>query len=310
MTNILLYWNHICVLHKQEKAFLERLSETLLKEDIRFTVRYFGLGYPEHMSEYLARPDAVLPDMIVSADLEVFEDPRIFGTFKDSLYPAARWAVLKHDQALETVWRGEHLLPFLSIPLVYYTREPEVCARTALKDWNGLAFGGINNSAVKTVTKAVWDRFGETAAKTLLKKSTVTDMPIGAFQSVRMGNSKTALVPSLYALRADNCQTFLCSPVEGPVLIPSYLCVRTSIPEAAARRAVEGIVCKELCDFYASNGDLILHQELAGLSSRQESNRYLSPSAGWLSSLSPEHFYRLYCENLPTAREPFAACGA
>ena len=74
MTHILLYWNHICVLHRQEKAFLQELAGRLHREDIELEVRFFGLGYPEHMSEYLARPDAVLPDLIVSADLEVFED--------------------------------------------------------------------------------------------------------------------------------------------------------------------------------------------------------------------------------------------
>ena len=29
MTSILLYWNHICVLHCQEKAFLEDLAQRL-----------------------------------------------------------------------------------------------------------------------------------------------------------------------------------------------------------------------------------------------------------------------------------------
>ena len=56
MTSILLYWNHICVLHRQEKAFLEDLAQRLRGDGIRLEVRYFGLGYPEHMSEYLARP--------------------------------------------------------------------------------------------------------------------------------------------------------------------------------------------------------------------------------------------------------------
>ena len=60
MTHILLYWNHICVLHRQEKAFLQELAGRLHREDIELEVRFFGLGYPEHMSEYLARPDAVL----------------------------------------------------------------------------------------------------------------------------------------------------------------------------------------------------------------------------------------------------------
>lgn len=44
MTNVLLYWNHICVLHNQEKAFLSRLAESLKAEEIALTVRYFGLG--------------------------------------------------------------------------------------------------------------------------------------------------------------------------------------------------------------------------------------------------------------------------
>lgn len=55
MTHILLYWNHICVLHRQEKAFLDGLTQKLLSDGIQLEVRYFGLGYPEHMSEYLAR---------------------------------------------------------------------------------------------------------------------------------------------------------------------------------------------------------------------------------------------------------------
>ena len=171
MTSILLYWNHICVLHRQEKAFLEDLAQRLRGDGIRLEVRYFGLGYPERMSEYLARPDAILPDLIVSADLEVFEDLRIFSKFKSNLYPAADWVPLRQSPMLNAVQRGPCLLPFVSIPLVYYTREPEACAKTSLPDWRGLAFGGINNSAAKTVVKSVWERWGQVAAAKLLGES-------------------------------------------------------------------------------------------------------------------------------------------
>ena len=301
MTSVLLYWNHICVLHRQEKTFLEGLAQQLREDNIQLRVRYFGLGYPEHMSEYLARPDAVLPDLIVSADLEVFEDPLIFSKLQPELYPSADWVPLRQSPMLNAVQRGHCLLPFVSIPLVYYTREPEACAKTVLPDWHGLAFGGINNSAVKTVVKAVWEQWGQTAAAQLLETSLVTDMPIGAFQAVRQGQANTALVPSLYALRADGRETFLRVPREGPVLIPSYFCARTSVPEWAARRVAESILSRELCDFYAANGDLIVYPACTELHSRQEKAHALCPSAEWLGQLSREDFYQLYCAKLPSA---------
>ena len=131
MTTVLLYWNHICVLHKGEKQFLDRLAERLSNEDIDLRVRYFGLGYPEHMSEYMARPDAILPDLIVSADLEVFEDSRIYRKLEKDLYPVTKWFPLRDGGALDAVRRDNRLLPFVSIPLVYYTRQPDICERTA-----------------------------------------------------------------------------------------------------------------------------------------------------------------------------------
>lgn len=303
MTHILLYWNHICVLHRQEKAFLDRLAQRLLSDGIQLEVRYFGLGYPEHMSEYLARPDAVLPDLIVSADLEVFEDPDIFCKLEDSLYPVRSWMPLRSGPMLDAVERGPFLLPFLSIPLVYYTREPETCRHTALPAWDGLAFGGINNSAVKTVVKAVWERWGRQAAERLLEHSLVTDMPIGAFQAVRQGQARTALVPSLYALRADGQDTFLQIPNEGPVLIPSYFCARTSAPREIALRIAEEILSHELCAFYASNGDLIVYPEQQQGKSQQEGSLACCPSAQWLEQLTHTEFYGLYRQMLPGAAD-------
>ena len=41
MRHILLYWNHICVLHRQEKTFLDALAQRLLSDEIQLEVRYF-----------------------------------------------------------------------------------------------------------------------------------------------------------------------------------------------------------------------------------------------------------------------------
>lgn len=300
MTRVLLYWSHICVLYNGEKQFLEGLRQRLLGEDIQLEVRYFGLGYPEHMSEYLAREGAELPDMIVSADLEVFEDRRIFDRLSPELLNVRGWAPLRACRALDAVSRGDRLLPFVAIPLVYYTRDLRRCEDTSLKDWDGLAFGGINNSAGKSIVKAVWSHYGKAAAESFLERSSVSDMPIGAFQAVRTGAAGTALVPSLYALRADGESTFLRVPREGPLLIPTYLCARSSAPERALRKVAEGIVCPELCDFYAGQGDLIVLPNLTEKRSRQEGEKYILPEREWLGATSPEEFYALYKKYLPS----------
>lgn len=304
MTSVLLYWNHICVLHRHEKLFLEKLSEKLLRRDIHLDIRYFGLGYPQHMSEYLAAPDAVLPDVIVSSDLEVFEDPRIFDKFSDSLYEVSDWISLSPSAALDYVYRDKTLLPFLAIPLVYYTGKTDAFADRPIYDIPNLAFGGINNSAGKTLVKAVWSRYGKDAAERLLSHANVSDMPVGAFQQVRMKEQEIALVPSLYAMRADEKTSFLQIPKEGPLLIPSFFCARTSISETIARIIAESILCEELCNFYAQNGDLIVFPSATHQSHRQ-SGEYLTPSAHWLKQISPEEFYQMYLDALPSANEPF-----
>lgn len=305
MTNVLLYWNHICVLHNQEKAFLSRLAESLKAEDIDLTVRYFGLGYPEHMSEYLAREDAVLPDLIVSADLEVFEDARLMEKLRPTLQPARSFLPLAESPALSCCERGPLLLPILAIPLVYFTREPERAAQTPLCDMDGLCIGGVNNSAIKTVAKTLLSRCGEAQTARFLARANVSDMPIGAYNQVRMSAQKTALVPSLYALRADEKQTFLRVPQEGPTLIPSYFAARTSISRGLAQKLAQRILCKELCEFYAQNGDLILFPACAETHSKQESPNYFTPRMDWLNNYDPQAFETFYAAHLPGAKKLF-----
>ncbi|MDO5298015.1 MAG: hypothetical protein Q4F18_01200 [Clostridia bacterium] len=308
MTHVLLYWNHICVLHRQEKEYLRRIAEALRDDGIELEVRCFGLGYGEHMSEYLARRDAVLPDVIVSADLEVFENPLIFSRFRDGLYPARDWSALRPSPVLTACTRDRSLIPFAAIPMVYFTRNPEGCKKP-IPEIEDLAFGGINNSAAKSIVKSVWERYGKDAAERVLARGSVSDMPIGAYQQVRTGERETALVPSLYALRADGMATHLVTPQEGPVLVASYICARRSIPEAAARRVLDAVMSRELCNFYVQNGDLILFPSCAEGHSTQEGESCMIASAPWLSAVSPEEFYALYRKYLPSAHDGAGATG-
>ena len=143
------------------------------------------------------------------------------------------------------------------------------------------------------------------AAENILSSSLVTDMPIGAYQAVRQQQANTALCPSLYGLRADEKETFLYTPQEGAVLIPSYFCARKSLPEDVARYIANEILCQELCDFYVANGDLILYPACTTLHSKQETGLFACPSAKWLEALDPEEFLAMYTKHLPSAVNVF-----
>jgi len=74
MRKISMYWNNICVLHRYEKKHIEEVTALLREQDILLETEYFGLGYAKKLSEDVKSTGAA-PDIIVSTDLEVFEDP-------------------------------------------------------------------------------------------------------------------------------------------------------------------------------------------------------------------------------------------
>lgn len=309
MIKVLLYWNNICVLHKKEQEYLEHITKCLEEQGILLQIRYFGLGYPTHMSEYLREEEAVLPDLIVSTDLEVFEDYRIFDRFQAELYPAADWIELKENTAVKSVYRSNKLLPFLIIPLVFFTNQPMGCEETGIGELIGhqpIAFGGINNSAVKTVVKAVWSRYGKEAALQMVTDGIITEMPVQAFQKVRTGECNVAIVPTLYALRADERNYFARCPKDGTVALPSYICARNSIPKEAAQAVIRELTAPDFCNFFVKSGDLICGVEGTAVHPWLETQEavFLFPDKEWFMKVVPEEFYSFYCKAIPDAHCP------
>ena len=296
-----LYWNHICILHNYEKQYLARLTERLAEQGIDLEVTFFGLGYATHMAEYLAQDDAVLPDMIVTADLEVVEHPRVAQKLTNR-HACESWMALKDTPAVRAVRRDETLLPVVVIPIVLYGADCTGEELGAIARERRLAFGGINNSAGKTVTKAIWARYGCDEADAVLQRSQVTDMPIGAFQAVRTGSAEVALVPSLYAMRSDGVTTHESAPAEGPLLLPSYLLACETVPEEVARTVARELLSSELLGFYVTNGDLI-----ACAAAIEPRSRYEDADPVWaldavaLAAIDVDELYDHYCAQLPTA---------
>lgn len=304
MKKVLLYWNHICVLHNEEKKYLERVKNALVEKGIDLEVKYFGLGYSEHMCEYLAKDDCIKPDIIISSDLEVFEYKKIFSSLGE-LHNAENWK--KTKPALESLKRSETMLPFVAIPLVYYTTDKSDCENKTLEDMSkkkSFSFGGINNSAGKTLTKLAWEKYGKQACTNFLDNSIIGDMPIIAFQNVRMKKATTALVPTLYALRADNENTFMVTPTEGTVLIPSYFCARKSIDEATARIICDAVLSLELCDTYTNNGDLLIcFDDYSCDVTKPYYQKFTAISQNFIDKLDDEQYYDLYTSKIKTAHK-------
>lgn len=304
MEKIRLYWNHICILHKKEKEFLDQLVEKMKEFHIELEVTCFGLGYGTSMSKYLEQPDAILPDIIVSIDLEVFEYAPTYNKIKDDLYDLCKEKRLYHKDLASPVYRDEKLLPFIGIPLVYITNNVEEITNKNVTQIESLSIGGVDNSAIKMVAKTVWETYGKEEAEKLLENSVIGAMPIVAFSNVKKSLAKTALVPSIYAMRADQVSEFLQVPKEGALLIPSFVCARNTISYENAITVIQEIVCEELCDFYVESGNLISFSRNATKESVYRKEEYFTASNAFLQELSEEEFYKMYKKYIPYAHTP------
>lgn len=304
MQKIKLYWNHICILHNQEKKFLEKAKENLKQFDIDLEITYFGLGYEYSMSKYLEKDDAVLPDIIVSADLEVFEFDHVFSKLKNDLYELCNDETIHNSQNTKGIIRDSKLLPFVGIPLVYFTTEPEKVENKHVFEINDISIGGVDNSAIKTVVKSIWERYGKEKVTDMLESALIAPMPIVAFSNVKKGNAKTALVPAIYSMRADEETEFMRIPKEGPLVIPSFICARNSVPYDKILEVLKNITTEEICDFYIDNGNLITFSGNASKQNEYQTGEYFSPTNKFFSEVSSEEFYKLYEKCIPHAYIP------
>ncbi len=293
MVRVLLYWSNICVLNKSEIELLKKAKEDLLKDGIELDVKFFGLGYPLHMSDYLRSADAIIPDMILSTDLEVFEDERVYSKLENELVDAS----VLYANTIKEIERPM-LLPYLSIPLMLFSKDKKGLSFKDLKE-NNAAFGGINNSAAKSVVKTVWSLYGKSEAEALLKNAFIAPMPIGAFQSVRTGQSKTAVIPSLFALSDTSC---ISSPLkEGVLSIPSYITVRNTVDKDVARSIIERLNEADFIKLYEEQGKMIMASKEAPQWYKALNTQLVLPSYDFLKNLDSNEFYDLYCKYIPSA---------
>ncbi|WP_312500582.1 hypothetical protein [Lacrimispora sp.] len=260
MREISMYWNNICVLHRYEKKHIEKVTSFLKEQDILLKTEYFGLGYPKKLSEEV-KNTGITPDIIVSTDLEVFEDPEIYGLFKEDLLEIQDLLPLKKEIRNSNLCQDKRLLPFLVIPLIMVFNRQLLAGQPLPETLKELAvypkvFGGKANSAGRGVFKQLTWLYGKEFTDLFMENATILDMPVQSLQSVQKGILPAAITPSIFAFRADETLLSLRYPKEGALTVPSFIAVKNTLPPDLAGWILSKLFTADFCNYFAEYGEI------------------------------------------------------
>ncbi len=302
MKKLKLYWSNICVLSKAEDAFLVRIANELKKYDIELEIMYFGLGQKYRMAEYM-KMDETIPDFIVSSDLEVFEDERIYTRLEPKLKAIRDTFPLKDDVYAKAITRDEKLLPYLGIPLVFHsnTLTSPLSLESVAKDGLSFAFGGIDNSAGKTLVKAIWDHFGQENAEKLFSNAFVAPMPIGAYNASKTNMKEVSISPLLFPLSGNVGNVF--APTEGALAVPSYVAVSEAVDDETTSLVLSKLLAKDFADFYVTKGYMYCAIEGSeeNVWLKENCNGFFTVRNEWLKTIPSADFHAFYKKMIPSA---------
>ena len=300
MKTVKLYWSNICILHKYEKDYLDNLILTLKEKNINLEITYFGIGCPFKLNEYLKKDDAILPDIIVSTDLEVYEDKNIYSKFSKDLYELSQYFNLKNEIKTSNVYFDKKILPFLIIPLIFsynnnYTGLKDSIKNIVESDARTVV-GAINNSGAKSIVKAIWSEYGKDYAEKFLSNTTILNMPIQSFNAVKNGSDRIAITPSIYAKRANNTDLFISYPNDGAIALPSYITASKSLDENTMLEVLNSLITKDFCNSFVKSASLVscIADTIDDNLILNNNHKFLYPSKEWLNKTNSEEFFELY----------------
>lgn len=298
MRTIHLFWSNICILHQYEKKALEQLKNILREDNIDLQVTYFGIGCPQSLSDYFKQPDAKLPDLMVSTDLEIFEDQQIYQLFEHELHYLSDKFALKPWIQQTNINQWGTLLPFLAIPLMVITNQKlfDIGWQSIIEEHESIALGGINNSGVRSVIKGLWSEQGIENVEKLVDKGSITNMPIQAYQWFIKQKCQASIVPSIYAQRADEKSSYKLYPKDGAIALPSYIAAFKSVDIDTAVSILNRLLTKDFCNYFVEKGDIIccLANTQAHLLAEVYHQALIYPSTKWFNEISKDEFQAFY----------------
>ncbi|MCH4889082.1 ABC transporter substrate-binding protein [Acidaminobacter sp. JC074] len=216
-----LLWNNVCLLTRLEEAYIDETLPTI-------DTSYFGLGRPLNLKKYLQNNDTW--QVLVSTDTEIFHDPCVL---KKQLITLKKPSLaMNFNNAID---QHTFFKPFIAIPLVIVINTKkthlrpksfkELCS-SQYKDL--VTYGGPDNSAGKSLLKAIWSMYGMDDVKSFINNSFAASMPAAAFKLATSGDYPIAIVPTIFSNRAGINDIIQVVPQEGAIAIPSFYAVHQS----------------------------------------------------------------------------------
>lgn len=298
------YWNNICLLSNMEEAFIN--TQQKIQKHFPFTFEYYGLGKPSSMTVKIKediQAGNIGGDIIVSTDLDIYQDVTIAKYLQNEFKKSSSLLPINEHLFNTTIPHPEQYFhPFVVIPLVMVVNSNLVKESEMPKAFEDLispnfkyryAFGGIHNSAGRSLLKSLWYMYGEKTVEKFLSDATITSMPAQAFQQVMTGQVEVAIVPTIFALRKGVNGIKAIWPKEGAIAIPSYVACKNSVSEEDFSLFVDNILGKEFQLQLKNAGDIIpSHPELSIPSFAMENDcKLLYPEWEFFKTFDHEEFY-------------------
>jgi len=264
MKKIKVYWNNICLLRRAEENFINEYA----KHGLDIEIEYFGLGMPQKLREKIAvdlgqynEPQA---DVIVSTDLDIFQDKRLLlGKFDLFADIAGEFIIRNEVKETGTEYPFCQIVTAQVLPLFICVNEeitggmaiPESLKDLCEEDYNGkIVLGGNDTAAGRSLIMCIWFLYGEEYAMKFLRNAVFVPIPAMAYNAAAIKKEfPICILPSV--LSGRGLKTIF--PKDGAPAIPSYICVRKDAPGDAVDFLQKTLFGIDMQSFYAERGFIL-----------------------------------------------------
>ncbi|SHK02107.1 ABC transporter substrate-binding protein [Paramaledivibacter caminithermalis] len=301
------YWNNVCLLSTREEKFINNsLKESKKENSIIF--EYYGLGRKMGLKEKIIEDlsdGTIEADLVISTDLDIFQSKNLIPSKSNEL------SNIKDLLPLRTAITNSNIVepsgifaPFIIIPLIFVVNKnliPEEKIPYSFEQLldpyykNKIAFGGIHNSAGRSLIKSIWYLYGRQKAEEFVTNSIITSMPAAAFKKTMTGEAAISIVPTIFAMRSGINNIVAIWPKEGAVAIPSYYALKKDSDSLCTEWVLHNILGKSHQELLKSAGAVIPCDPDIDLPDLAKENNcsLLYPDWSFLHNFDDDYFYSL-----------------